>query len=479
MSPPSARTWTTPLQRRVLVVAILASFIAILDGSVVNLALPAIAGDLGGGLGAQQWIVDGYLLTLGAFMLLAGSVSDVIGRGRILQIGLWGFGVTSLLCALAPDPTFLVVMRALQGVCGAMLVPSALALITSHFDGADQAAAIGTWTGSTGAATIVAPLIGGLGVDLIGWRIIFLVNLLPVAACLMLLPVLLRADREDQRPDTRIDLAGGLLTVLGLGGLVFALIEAGRLSAIHPTVLASAAIGVLSLVALVVHERRTPAPMIPAALLKVRNVAWGNAATFVIYGALGLSILVLSLYLQQVVHLGATQAGMATLPVTVLMILFSARVGRLAGRWGPRWFMTVGPLVAAAGHLLMLRVGPDLDYVTDLLPGVVLFGVGLTITVSPLTSTILGAVPATVAGVGSAINNAIARIAGLVTTASAGLLLGTGLDTDGLHRVLLTCALLLAVGGVISAVGIRRPDVDAAARRIDGDAPGTAGIMDR
>ncbi|GGC87085.1 MFS transporter [Tersicoccus solisilvae] len=449
------RERATPVQRRVLTVAILASFIAVLDGFVVNLALPALARELGGGLTAQQWVVDAYLLTLGAFILLAGAISDVVGRGRILQLGLWGFGVTSLLCAAAPDPGLLVAGRALQGVCGAMLVPSALSLIMAHFDGPRQAAAIGTWTASTGAATVVAPLIGGLAVDLIGWRVIFVVNVLPIGVCLALLPALLRADRR--RPDARIDVLGGALTVAGLGGLVFALIEAGRLGWAHPLVLGSAVVGVAGLVGLVRHERRTPAPMIPPDLLRIRNVAWGNAATFGIYGALGLSSLVLTLYLQQVAGLGATTAGLATLPTTVLLIVFSAPVGRLAGRLGARWFMTAGPLLAALGHVLMLRVGAELNYPTDLLPGVLLFGAGLAVTVAPLTSAILGAVPPDVAGVGSAINNAVARIAGLVTTATAGLVIGGSLDTAALHRVLLVCAALLATGALLSAVGIRTP----------------------
>ncbi|MEH0110983.1 MFS transporter [Tersicoccus sp. MR15.9] len=455
MSGRAVRTPATPLQRRVLVIAILASFIAILDGFVVNLALPALGRELGGGLSAQQWVVDAYLLTLGAFILLAGAISDVVGRGRILQLGLWGFGITSLLCAVAPNPELLIAGRALQGVCGAMLVPSSLSLIMAHYDGREQAAAIGTWTASTGAATIVAPLIGGLAVDLVGWRIIFVVNIAPIAVCLALLPVLMRSDRR--RPGVRIDALGGTLTVVGLGGLVFALIEAGRLGWAHPLVLAFTVIGVAGITGLVVHERRAPAPMIPPDLLRIRNVAWGNAATFGIYGALGLSSLVLTLYLQQVAGFRATTAGLATLPTTIMMIAFSAPIGRLAGRWGARWFMTIGPLTAAVGHLLMLRVHPDLDYVRDLLPGVLLFGAGLTITVAPLTSAILGAVPQDVAGVGSAINNAVARIAGLVTTASAGLVIGGALDTAGLHRVLVVCAALLAAGALLSAVGIRTP----------------------
>ena len=458
-------------QRRVLAVAVLGSFVAILDGSVVNLALPAIGRELGGGLAAQQWIVDAYLLTLGALILVAGSLSDLFGRVRILQWGLLGFAAMSVLCGFAVTDTMLIAGRALQGVFGALLVPSSLALIISEFSGREQSKAIGQWTAWTGASTIVAPLIGGAAVDLLSWRFVFFVNLLPVLVSLPLLRSL-RAGDAPRDPSIRLDIPGAVLAVVGLGGSVFALIEQGRFGWTSPLVLLPLIIGVAALAGFVAHERRSPVPMMPLVLFRVRNFSAGNVATLAIYGALSLGFFVLTIYLQQVGGMAAITAGIALLPATVLLLLLSSRFGALAGKWGPRLFMSAGPAVAGVGFLLFLALRQPLDYWWMVLPGILVFGLGLAITVAPLTSAILGSVEPSRAGIGSAINNAVARVAGLVTIAFAGVIVGERLDTDGLHRIALVTALLLFTGAVVSAAGIRNPGRGAAVEPPSLEPPG-------
>ncbi|QCB96975.1 MFS transporter [Arthrobacter sp. PAMC25564] len=458
------------LERRVLYVAIVASFMVFLDGSVVNLALPAINRELGGGLVVQQWVVDAYLLTLGGLILVAGSLSDQFGRVRVLQWGLGGFTATSVLCGLAWSGESLILARGLQGVAGALLVPGSLALIVSVFKGAAQSLAIGRWSAWTSGAIVAAPLLGGLSVDLLTWRLIFFLNVVPAAAVWPFLRKLRELDLPHS-PDSRIDVAGALLAVVGLGGPVYAFISRGSLGWGSPQVWLPLATGVLALTVFLVHEARTPAPMMPLRLFAVRNFAWGNIATTAIYGAVSLGFFVLGLFLQQVAGLGATAAGLAMLPSTLILLLLSSRIGALAGRFGPRWFMTGGPLLCAAGFLLLLGVDVPLDYPDMVLPGLLVFGLGLAITVAPLTAAILGAVAAEEAGIGSAINNAVARIAGLVAISFAGLITGSAVTTPGLHATVAVTAALLIVGALASAVGIRngpRGEPDGAAR-------GTAG----
>jgi EmrB/QacA subfamily drug resistance transporter len=437
----------TSLQRRVLLVTILASFVSFLDGTVVTVALPAIATELGGdgegALALQQWVVDGYLVTLGAFILLAGSLSDVHGRRRVLAVGLVGFAVTSVLCALAPTGPVLVVARLLQGVAGALLVPSSLAMIVSTFDGAAQGRAIGRWTAWTGTAMIVGPFLGGGLVDLVSWRWVFWINLPVVALTLWLLR---SVPEQEAAVGRRIDVVGAVLVALGLAGAVFGLIEQQWWAC---------AVGGVLLVAFVAHERRAADPMLPLRLFGVRNFAWGNLATVAVYGALAFGGFVLTLFLQQVAGYSATAAGVAQLPTTVVMLLASTRFGTLAGQYGPRRFMTIGPIVAGAGFLLMLATDAGAYYWTQVLPGMVVFGLGLSITVAPLTAAILGAVPPSDAGIASAVNNAVSRVAGLVVIACAGVILGGALDVDSFHRALWVTAALLVAGGLISLVGIR------------------------
>jgi EmrB/QacA subfamily drug resistance transporter len=440
-------------QKLVLGIAVLASFVAFLDGSVINVALPAIMRDLGGGVSTQQWVVDAYLITLGSLILVAGSLSDVYGRIVILRIGLIGFGVASLLCALAPTAEILIIARGVQGIAGALLVPSSLAIILSNFRGPAQAKAIGQWTGFTSAAFILGPLIGGLFVDLASWRLVFAINLLPIAITLYLLIVL--RQKDERQTGVAIDYPGAVLGVLGLGLPVFALIEQGNFGWGSPVIYLTMSLGIAAFIAFLWRERAAKQPMVPLALFTVRNFAWGNLTTTFVYGAISLGGFLLAVFLQQVAGYPATLAGLATLPVTIISILLSSRIGALAGRYGPRLFMTVGPLIAAVGFFLYAFAGAHPNYWTQILPGVILFGFGMTITVAPLTSAILGAIDERQAGIGSAINNAVARVAGLITIACVGFIVGPQLGVAGFQRGVLVTAVLLVLGGLTSWIGIR------------------------
>lgn len=442
----------TSLQLRVLLIAILSSFVAFLDGAVINVALPAISRDLGGGLPLQQWVVDAYLVTLGSLILIAGSLSDVFGRKRVLYAGLIGFGVTSLLCAFAPTGVFLVLARALQGVAGALLVPSSLAIIISRFEGAAQAKAIGRWTAWTGIAMIAGPVVGGLFVDTLGWRWVFVINVVPIAVTLVLMATL---GETDKGMGGRVDILGAILGSVGLAGTVFALIEQGAYGWTSPRVYLPLIVGLLSLAAFFVAETRVKQPMLPLGLFRVHNFWVGNISTFFVYAALSFGPLIVTLFLQQVAGFSAIAAGFVFIPSTLCMLLLSGLFGGLAGRYGPRLFMAVGPMIAAVGFLWLLMMGTDVNYWITLLPAVLLFGVGLSITVAPLTSAILGAIHPEQAGIASAVNNAVSRIAGLLAVAAAGMIIGGTLDEAGLHRAMIAAAGLLLVGGAVSAIGIQ------------------------
>ncbi len=445
----------TRQQKLVLIVAILASFVAFLDGSVVNVALPAIERDLGGGLAVQEWVVDAYLLTLGSLMLLAGSLSDIFGRQRILKLGLIGFGAASLLCAAAQTSGLLIAGRAVQGVAGALLVPSSLALIMSSFSGKAQGRAIGRWTAWTGMAFLFGPLLGGFFVDAISWRWVFGINVLPIIVTLSLLR---RVERDDSRKEhVPLDTVGAGLAAIALVALVYGLIEQPHRGWHDLTIVAPIVIGILLTAVFLVYEKRTTHPMLPLNLFKNRNFSAGNLATVTIYAGLSIATFLLAVFVQQVGGYSAFQAGLALLPVTLLMFFLSPRIGTLAGAYGPRWFMTVGPLIAAVGFVLMLRVDQHVEYWAQLLPGIVLFGLGLAVTVSPLTSAVLGAIDSRQAGIASAVNNMVARVAGLVGIALIGLVAGSHLDVAGFHRAVFVTAALLAAGGIVSAIGIQNP----------------------
>lgn len=462
--PPTSRTREQTL---VLWIATLGSFVAFLDGSIVTVALPAIADDLGGGVALQQWVVDAYLITLGALILVAGSLSDVFGRIRVLRVGLIGFALASLAIALAPTGPVLIAARLLQGVAGALLVPSSLALVMSTFRGRAQAAAIGTWTGATTGAFVAGPVLGGLLTDYASWRWAFAINLVPVAITLLMLA---RLRQQDVRRPGSVDYLGAVLCAVGLGAAVYALVEQPVLGWSDPRIVVAGVAGVLCLTAFLWRQATTAEPMLPLSLFKARNFAWGNLTTWFAYGALALNGFIVSVYLQQGAGLSATAAGLSELPITVLMILFSSRVGVLGGRFGPRLFMTVGPLVMAVGSFMLVAVSADFNYWTQALPGILVFGVGLTLMVAPLTSAILGAIDTSRSGIASAVNNAVARIAGLVAVALIGTIVGGTLDLDGFHRATIVTGFFMLIAGAISWVGIRN---DAFADQ-DPKAPGVA-----
>ncbi len=395
------------------------SFVAGLDATVVNVALPAIRADLGGGLAGQQWVSNAYLLTLGSLILVAGSLGDLYGERRVFSIGVAGFGVVSVLCALAPTIGVLIAGRALQGVFGALLTPSALAVIVAAFPPAERGAAIGSWTAWSGIAFVIGPLAGGWLVDALSWRWIFAVNV-PFVLLTLALVAAAVPKREGGRGDVRLDWLGAALTVLGLAGPVLALIRQPVVGWASPEVWATGLGGVALLALFVGHEARTPHPMLPLSLWRRRNFAFGNAETFAMYGGLGATFFFLTLFLQQVAGYEALQAGMAMLPTTLVMFAFSRRAGRLADRYGPRLFMGLGPLVGAVGLALMLRLNAGLDYWTDLFPALLLFSAGLVATVAPLTATVLADADEHNAGIASGVNNAIARVAGLLCVAALG-----------------------------------------------------------
>ena len=399
--------------------AILASSIAAVDASAVNVALPAIGRDLGGGLAAQQWISNAYLLTLGAFILLAGSLTDRLGERRVFVTGVAGFGVGSLLCAAAPTTGVLIAARALQGLAGAVLTPAALAIIVAVFPKAERGAAIGKWTAYGGIGILIGPLLGGQIVDVASWRWIFALNL-PLVALALFLAARAVPGRRDTAKPARIDWGGAALAALALTGISFGLIEQPVLGWSSPGVWGTLAAGVVFGVAFVRHEARTPDPMLPLALFARRNFSVANGQTFGMYGGIGILGFFQTIYLQQVAGYPALKAGVTGLVPTIVMFLFSARVGALADRRGPRMFLTAGPLVVACGLLAMLRYGTTVSFLGEVIPAMLLFSAGIALTVAPLTATVLADADESDAGIASAVNNAVARVASLVAIAAIG-----------------------------------------------------------
>src|SRR3954451_12837711 len=377
-------------KRLTLASAILGSIVAFVDSTVVNVALPHIREDLGGGLAGQQWLTDAYLLTLGALLLVGGSLGDLYGRRRAFTLGLTGFGVASVLCAAAPTIETLILARALQGVAAALLVPNTLGLIVARFEPGERGAAIGTWTAWSGIAMVLGPLAGGLLLAAGSWRWIFAVNIVPIALALELVR---RLDATHDVPaGGRVDIVGGVLATLGLGGPVYALIEGPARGWGSPEILVPLIGGVALLVAFAVYERDASHPMLSLDLFRQRNFAVGNAATLTIYGGLSAVPFFLVLFLQQIAGYTALQSGLSLLPVSVIMFSLSRRWGALADRIGPRIFMATGPVVAAAGLALLSRLDASVDYARDVLPAILIFGLGLSLTVAPLTATVLGGV---------------------------------------------------------------------------------------
>jgi EmrB/QacA subfamily drug resistance transporter len=499
------------VKRLTLIACILGSGIVMLDGTVVNVALPTIQRALGGGLAAQQWVVNGYLLTLGSLILIGGSLGDLYGERRVFALGASGFGVGSLACALSPSIGVLVAARAFQGVAGALLVPSSLAVIVNTFPESERGKAIGSWTAWGSIAGVLGPLAGGELLALTSWRWIFLMNIPLVAVCVSLILLAIPAGAPRDEHGRRIDFAGAVLCAAGLGGPVFALIEQPRLGWSSVAVLVPLIAGAVLFALFLAFESRAREPMLPLGLFRGRNFAAGNVETFAMYAGLSILFLFLILFLQQIGGYTPLKSGLATLPVTVVMFVFSRRFGALADRYGPRLFMGAGPLVAAAGLLLFQRVGLKAGYVSEVLPPLLVFAVGLSMTVAPLTAAVLAGSEHE-AGIASGVNNAVARVAGLLGTAAvgaaisaafsaslngrlAGTALGAGArasvtaakrlplgrpDVSGLppvqahivriaaeqaslhsfHLGLAIAAALVAIGGLVGVAGIRNPQPD-------------------
>jgi EmrB/QacA subfamily drug resistance transporter len=446
----------------VVVAAVLGSGMASLDATVVNIALPAIGEDLHADFEGLQWIVSAYTLTLASFILLGGTLGDRYGRRRIFIIGTVWFALASGLCAISPTIEVLIAARALQGVGGALLTPGSLAMIQASFVEQDRGKAIGTWSGFGGVATAIGPFLGGYLVAGPGWRWVFLINL-PVAVVVALVARQHVPESYDPRAPHHLDLMGAVLGALGLGGVTYALIEAGN--GWSTTTLVVLVLGVLALVAFGINELRSPNPMVPPAMFRNRQFTAANVVTFLAYAALGGVFFFLVIYLQVVAGFSPLLAGSALLPITIIMLLLSPQAGALAGRVGPRLPMTLGPLIGACGVLLLLRIGPGASYVTDVLPAVCVFGLGLALMVAPLTTTVLAAAESEHAGIASGVNNAVARAAGLLAVAVLPLLAGISGDdyqqpatfAAGFRIAIIICAALLASAGVTSALAIRNP----------------------
>jgi EmrB/QacA subfamily drug resistance transporter len=450
--------------RWVIAATVLGSGLAFLDGSVVNTALPSIQRTYDASLAQQQWVVTGYLLTLGSLLVLGGSLGDIYGRRRMFVYGLIGFSLTSLACGLAPSIEVLIAARVLKGAAAALLVPGSLAMLSAVFHPDDRATAIGSWSGLASATTAFGPFLGGWLIDSVSWRWVFFIN--PVLAMAAIV-IAVRFVPETKSDEGRIhvDILGAITLSLGLGGVVYALIEgpSQNWSAITIT---SAVTGVVALVAFGFIETKIEHPMVPLSLFRSKVFAGTNAATFVIWGALGAVFFLLTLHLQNTLSYSALEAGSATLPVTVMMLLFSAQSGIVAQRIGARPPMIVGPLVIGVGFALLSLVKPGVSYLLGVFPGVMAFAIGLVITVAPLTSTALSAVDERRTGIGSAINNAVSRIAGLLAIAVLPTLAGiTGAEgpslEEGFGIAMWICAAFAIGGSLICALTIPTKTVQA------------------
>lgn len=505
-------------KRWTLIAAVLGSGIVFLDSTVVNVALPRIGRDLPstllGVLEGQSYIYNGYLLTLSALLILAGALNDYYGRRRMFTVGLVGFGLTSVVCGLAPSMELLIAFRVLQGAAGALLVPGSLSLITATFSGEEQGRAFGVWAGASGATTILGPFIGGILVDTISWRAAFLINV-PLVMLALWATVGHVQESRDEQATGRFDWIGALVVALAVGGLAFGAIYGQQREWREPLAFVALGVGAAATVIFPFLMARSKHPLVPLELFRSRNFTVTNISTFVIYGALYVSFYYAPLFMQGTLGYTAAATGLAMIPGPLFLVFFSSRFGALAGRYGPRWFMAVGPAIMALGILWLARVPagslpwalhpgetgnvlPPLDYVRDFLPGFVIFGIGLCIMVAPLTTALMTSVPVHNSGVASAINNAISRIgpqlagalifvaitAGFYTELAARV---PGLDVssadvrakiaplnapaadipddqkaaardasaDAFHLAMRLSAALLALGAVVNAVGIR------------------------
>lgn len=489
-------------KRLTLLACILGSAIVFVDQTVVNVALPALRADLHASLADQQWVVEAYLLLLASLVLVGGSLGDLHGRRRIFALGVAGFGASSLICSVAPSVDVLIGARALQGAFGALLVPSSLAIITDVFGPDERPAAIGSWTAGTSAAIAVGPPLGGLLVDALSWRVIFAMNVPLVLVCLWLIARVVPECPGDR--SHRVDVPGAVLCALGLAGPVYALIRQPALGWSAAQVWIPLVAGIGAAIAFIDYERRASDPMMPLAIFRSRNFAVGNLVTFVVYAGLGAATFFIALFLQQVAGYSAFEAGLSLLPITLILVTLARRFGTLSARVGPRLPMTAGPLLCGVGLLAFARLDERADYLTGVLPAALLFGLGLAITVAPLTATVLQAADRRHAGIASGVNNAIARIAGLLAIAAVGAVVSAQFATQIADRLpadrrdpaaraylheaaklplavpggrvaanvrqqvqassvhafrtgMIVAALLMIAGGILAAIGIRNP----------------------
>jgi EmrB/QacA subfamily drug resistance transporter len=468
-APPSAAEagrarFDSPAGRWIIAATVLGSAVAAIDSTVVGIALPSIGRYFHASLGTLQWVVTGYTLTLASLMLIGGSLGDHWGRRRVFQIGIAWFTVASAGCALAPTSGALLATRILQGVGAALLTPGSLAIIEASFRPDDQGRAVGAWSGLGGVATAAGPLLGGYLVAAASWRWIFLINL-PIGVVVLVMSARHVPESRDEQAPAGMDVVGAVLAVLALGGITFALIEGPDRGWSNPLVIAMLLIGVAAGVAFGLVEARSPHPMLPLGVFRVRQFSVTNLVTFILYGALGGVLFLLPVQLQVVNHYTPFQSGVALLPLTVIMLLLSARSGQLAGRIGPRLQMSVGPIVVGAGLALLSRTANDSSYVTVVLPAIVVFGLGLACTVAPLTMTALTALPEHQAGLASAVNNDVARtgylIAVAVLPALAGMKGTTYLHPSqfaaGFQTAVFIAAATCGVAGIVAGLGIRNP----------------------
>ncbi|MBV9143122.1 MAG: MFS transporter [Pseudonocardiales bacterium] len=456
---PAPLALSSPGGRWLVVAAALGSGVAFLDGSVVNVALPTIGRELGGGFSVLQWVLDGYLLSLSALLLLGGALGDRYGRRRVFLVGLAIFTVASLGCGLAPSGGVLILARLVQGIGGALLIPGSLALIEACIRQQDRGRAIGTWAGLSGVASALGPFVGGWLVDSASWRWVFFINV-PLAAVALVVTVRRVPESRNTTTTGRLDIAGAGSVTLGLGGIIYALIAA-PVQGWTPLSVTAVVAGALALAAFPLIERRQRAPLIPLSLFCSAQFTGANLVTLAVYTALGGTLFLLALQLQQSLGYSALAAGLAFLPFTMIMLLLSSRIGALAQRVGPRWPMTIGPLVAGAGHALLIRAVPGVSYLRGVLPGVAVLGLGMAITVAPLTSTVLASVQEKHVGAASGANNAVSRIASLLAVAVLPLAVGlnhsgTTSLRPGFAHAMLICATLCGLGGIIASLTIKR-----------------------
>lgn len=446
--------------RWALAATILGSGLAMLDATIVNVALPRIGEQLNASLSGLQWTLSGYTLSLAALILLGGALGDQFGRKRVFLIGVVWFALASTLCAVAPNVGWLVAARVLQGVGGALLTPGSLALIQASFHPDDRARAVGAWSGLTGVAGAIGPFLGGWIIAGPGWRWAFLLNL-PVAAVVVAVTVRHVPESRDESASGRFDVLGTVLGALALAAVTYALIIAGEPDR-RGVAAVCGLLGVALAAGFVATERHRAHPMLPLDVFSSRQFTAVNVVTLVVYAGLGGVFFLFTLELQVVAGFSPLAAGTALLPVTVLMLLLSARAGAVAQRIGPRWPMTVGTLLAAAGVLLMSRVAADANYIRDVLPAATLFGLGLSATVAPLTATVLATAEQRHAGIASGVNNAVARAAQLLAVAGLPVLVGlSGADylapdqfTGGFRTAMYVCAGGLAAGSLLSVLTI-------------------------